>query len=118
MPDPSASSTWTRRSCAFVGASRGRRGNPRSSGDYDVDGATFVGALIRFFRALGIAITPYIPTGERRLGRTRPAAAALKEQGARLVITVDCGIVRYAPLKAARECRPDVSSSTTTRPRL
>jgi single-stranded-DNA-specific exonuclease len=72
-------------------------------GDYDVDGATSSALLMRFFRSIGVQIVTYIP--DRRLegyGPNAPALLKLREQGVNVVITVDCGIVAFEPLDAAR----------------
>jgi single-stranded-DNA-specific exonuclease len=74
-------------------------------GDYDVDGATSTAVLTRFLRAVG-APPPilYVPDRLREgYGPNAPAMARLKALGARLVITVDCGITAFQPLEAARE---------------
>jgi single-stranded-DNA-specific exonuclease len=78
-------------------------------GDYDVDGATSSALLARFFRALGVALRVYIP--DRRTegyGPNAPALAKLKDEGCRVVVTVDCGITAYEPLKFAKEQGLDV----------
>ncbi|MBL8707753.1 MAG: single-stranded-DNA-specific exonuclease RecJ, partial [Rhodospirillaceae bacterium] len=79
-------------------------------GDYDVDGATSTALLTRFLRAAG-AKPPVVYVPDRMKEGYGPNAAAmaqLKEEGARLVVTVDCGITAFAPLAAAKECGLDV----------
>ncbi|TDQ83177.1 exonuclease RecJ [Dongia mobilis] len=74
-------------------------------GDYDVDGATSTAVLTRFLRAVG-APPPilYVPDRLKEgYGPNAAAMAALKAQGARLVITVDCGITAFQPLAAAHD---------------
>src|SRR5215472_8829806 len=57
-------------------------------GDYDVDGATSAAHPIRI----------YIPDRMKEgYGPNLPALLALKEQGVRIVITVDCGITAFEP---------------------
>jgi single-stranded-DNA-specific exonuclease len=62
-------------------------------GDYDVDGITSVALLISFFRSIGLDSFYYIPNrlvdgyGLSADGVERAAA-----KGARLMVTVDCGI--------------------------
>ena len=78
-------------------------------GDYDVDGATSSALLVRFFAALGRTVPVYIP--DRQLegyGPNLPALMSLKESGASLVITVDCGTTAYDPLEAAVEAGLDI----------
>ena len=78
-------------------------------GDYDVDGATSSALLLRFFRAVGGNIGVYIP--DRRKEGYGPNAAALlgiKEEGASVVVTVDCGITAFEPLAEARRAGLDL----------
>lgn len=72
-------------------------------GDYDVDGATSSALLTRFFRSIGIELIPYIPDRMKEgYGPNAAAMAHLAALGAKVVITVDCGITAYEPLKAAQ----------------
>lgn len=78
-------------------------------GDYDVDGATSAALLIRLLRDLGLDAGYYIP--DRLLEGYGPSADALvrlADQGASLVVTVDCGAMAYEALAAAREAGLDV----------
>jgi single-stranded-DNA-specific exonuclease len=71
-------------------------------GDYDVDGATSAAVLIRFLRSCGGKVGHYIP--DRLLegyGPSAEALVALKQAGADLVVTVDCGTQGFAALEAA-----------------
>ena len=78
-------------------------------GDYDVDGATSSAVLRRFFRSIGIDPVMYIPDRMKEgYGPNTPALLALAEQGVKIVITVDCGMSAYEPLKAAKEAGLDV----------
>jgi single-stranded-DNA-specific exonuclease len=71
-------------------------------GDYDVDGATASALLARFFAAAGHPIRIYIPDRMKEgYGPNLPALLALKDQGVRIVVTVDCGITAFEPLAAA-----------------
>lgn len=69
-------------------------------GDYDVDGATSSALLIRFFRALGAELIPYIP--DRLKEGYGPNAAALerlrRDHRVDVAITVDCGITAFDAL--------------------
>jgi single-stranded-DNA-specific exonuclease len=79
-------------------------------GDYDVDGATSSALLTRFFRHVG-ARPPILYVPDRMKEGYGPNAAAmeiLKDQGAQLVVTVDCGITAFAPLDAAQSLGLDV----------
>ena len=78
-------------------------------GDYDVDGATSSALLMRYFRALGLSPLVYIPDRMKEgYGPNAPGLLSLKERGASLVITVDCGTLSFAPLEAAHEAGLDV----------
>jgi single-stranded-DNA-specific exonuclease len=79
-------------------------------GDYDVDGATSSALLMRFLQAVG-AKAPILYVPDRLTegyGPNAPAMQQLAAQGARLVITVDCGITAFAPLEAAKDAGLDV----------
>jgi single-stranded-DNA-specific exonuclease len=78
-------------------------------GDYDVDGATSSSLLKKFFAMLGVEINIYIP--DRIAEGYGPKTAALKylkEQGADVVITVDCGTTAFEPLADAVEMGLDI----------
>ncbi len=78
-------------------------------GDYDVDGATSSALLKRFFSALGLPLTVYIP--DRIAEGYGPNAAALqklRDQGADLLVTVDCGITAYDAIAAGRAAGLDI----------
>ena len=60
--------------------------------DYDVDGGTSSAILARYFRAWGREIGLYVPDRlTEGYGPSPEAFRHLKDQGADLVITVDCG---------------------------
>jgi len=78
-------------------------------GDYDVDGATSSALLLRFFRSVGGDVGVYIPDRRREgYGPNAPALLKLKEEGASVVVTVDCGVTAYEPLAAAKKAGLDV----------
>jgi single-stranded-DNA-specific exonuclease len=72
--------------------------------DYDVDGASSAAQIVRWFRAMGRDLPVYVP--DRILEGYGPSPAAfrkLKDSGAELVITVDCGAAAHdALIEAAR----------------
>jgi single-stranded-DNA-specific exonuclease len=71
-------------------------------GDYDVDGATASALLHRFIAAAGGRVRVYIPDRQKEgYGPNAPALLKLKEEGAALVVTVDCGVTAHAPLAEA-----------------
>lgn len=78
-------------------------------GDYDVDGATSAALMILLLRDLGLEARPYIP--DRLMegyGPSGPALVRLKDEGASLIITVDCGAQAFEALEMARVAGVDV----------
>ena len=78
-------------------------------GDYDVDGATSAALLTLLLRQLGIEPLVYIP--DRLMegyGPSGAALVALKERGATLAVTVDCGAQAFEALDAAAAAGLDV----------
>ena len=68
-------------------------------GDYDVDGATSAALLLRFFAAVGGRTRVYVPDRLREgYGPNTPALLRLYAEGARVVVTVDCGTNAHLPL--------------------
>ena len=62
-------------------------------GDYDVDGITSTVLLIDYLRGCGARCLRYIPRRiEDGYGLSKDAIRGLREQGATLMVTVDCGI--------------------------
>ena len=62
-------------------------------GDYDVDGITSTVLLMDYLKSCGAKCLRYIPRRiEDGYGLSRPAIQSLRDQGATLMITVDCGI--------------------------
>jgi len=62
-------------------------------GDFDADGVTSTALLTQTLRALGATVAPYIPDRvDEGYGLNPDALERLARRGARLVITVDCGI--------------------------
>jgi single-stranded-DNA-specific exonuclease len=78
-------------------------------GDYDTDGVTATAMLVDFLSAAGGRVDAYIPSRfEEGYGLNRPALEALSAQGARLVITVDCGARSVAEAHFARDLGLDL----------
>jgi single-stranded-DNA-specific exonuclease len=62
-------------------------------GDYDVDGVTATALLVQGLEMLSADVRGYIPNRfDEGYGLNKEALTTLKEQGVKLVITVDCGI--------------------------
>src|SRR5207244_4946965 len=73
-------------------------------GDYDVDGSASTVALSEFLAAIGTKPRVYVPDRMTEgYGPSVRALQKLKEDGASLVVTVDCGAAAHAPLAAARD---------------
>ena len=69
-------------------------------GDYDVDGATSAAVLVLLLRRLGVEPMVYIP--DRLMEGYGPSGAALvelKNKGASLAVTVDCGAQAFDALE-------------------
>ncbi|GLR47120.1 single-stranded-DNA-specific exonuclease RecJ [Sphingomonas astaxanthinifaciens DSM 22298] len=78
-------------------------------GDYDVDGATSSALLTLLLRQLGSEPFIHIPDRQAEgYGPNLPALLALKERGAGLIVTVDCGAQAFEPLAGARAVGLDV----------
>jgi single-stranded-DNA-specific exonuclease len=77
-------------------------------GDYDVDGVSGSAVLVRFLRALGSEPILHIPHRLRDgYGLSEPGVRRLAEQGARVMITVDCGGVSHREIGLAAELGMD-----------
>jgi single-stranded-DNA-specific exonuclease len=62
-------------------------------GDFDADGVTATVLLVQTLRALGGHVRPYIPHRvDEGYGLNEAALTQLARQGARVVVTVDCGV--------------------------
>lgn len=72
-------------------------------GDYDVDGATSSALLTNHINSVGGSATAYIPDRMAEgYGPNLPALQKLSDQGAELIVTVDCGTAAFDVLEAAR----------------
>ena len=102
MPDPSIMKDMDRAADRIAGAIiAGER--IAVFGDYDVDGATSAALLLRYLRALDADPLLHIPDRMAEgYGPNAPALRALREAGAGLVVTVDCGTTALEPLAAAK----------------
>lgn len=62
-------------------------------GDYDVDGVTATVMMVEVLRVLGAQVHRYIPNRfEEGYGLNEEAIRILADSGAKLILTVDCGI--------------------------
>ena len=71
-------------------------------GDYDVDGGTGTATMARYLRQLGAEPVTYIPDRRKEgYGPSPEAFAAMVEQGAGLIVTIDCGTTSTEALEWA-----------------
>ena len=62
-------------------------------GDYDVDGITSTAIFVKYLRALGVDVMWHLPTREGEgYGLNFGAIDDIAHSGAKLIVTVDCGI--------------------------
>jgi len=103
FPDPSSFMDMDRAAQVLVDALERRRPMVVFA-DYDVDGASSAAQLVRWFRSLGHELPIYVP--DRIAEGYGPSPAAfrrLRDEGAELVITVDCGAAAHDALACAAE---------------
>ncbi|HEX8669361.1 MAG TPA: single-stranded-DNA-specific exonuclease RecJ [Allosphingosinicella sp.] len=108
MPDPSIFRDMDRAADRLADAVEARE-PVTVFGDYDVDGATSAALLMRLLRDLGCDPKAYIP--DRLMegyGPSGEALVRLAREGARLVVTVDCGAQAFEALEMARAAGLDV----------
>lgn len=101
MPDPSIFRDMDKAAQRLADAVE-RREAVTIFGDYDVDGATSAALLIRLLRDLGLDPAAYIP--DRLMegyGPSGEALVRLKQAGADLIVTVDCGAMAFEALDMA-----------------
>jgi single-stranded-DNA-specific exonuclease len=103
FPDPSAFADMDKAAAILVDALIDRR-RVVVFADYDVDGASSAALIVRWFRAMGLELSIYVP--DRITEGYGPSPAAfrrLKAEGAELVVTVDCGAAAHDALACAAE---------------
>lgn len=78
-------------------------------GDFDADGVTSTTLLVQTLKALGARVMPYIPHRvDEGYGVNVPALTELARKGAKLVITVDCGIRSVEEVEDGRALGLDI----------
>ncbi len=78
-------------------------------GDYDIDGLTATTLLLEAFAAFGVTATAFIPNRfVEGYGLSTAAIETLVEQGAELIVTVDCGSLSFNEIARAKELGVDV----------
>lgn len=103
FPDPSTFADMDRAAEILVDALQAKR-RVVVFADYDVDGASSAAQIVRWFRAMGQELSIYVP--DRIVEGYGPSPAAfrrLKDEGAELVVTVDCGAAAHDALACAAE---------------
>ena len=77
--------------------------------DYDVDGVTSAAFLTHFFRDLNCPVEAYLPERQSEgYGLNSDAIRKIRERGASLMITADCGITGVKEVALANEIGLDV----------
>ena len=71
--------------------------------DYDCDGIPGGSLLFDFFRQIDVPVLTYVPERNEGYGLNELGIRKLKEEGASLIVTVDCGITDVAEVEIARE---------------
>ena len=107
MPDPSALRDMDKAAARIADAIE-RREPVAIFGDYDVDGAASSALLARFLSAHETSSRIYIP--DRIFEGYGPNAAAIEQlvkEGAKLIVTVDCGTTSFEPLAVAKRLKTD-----------
>lgn len=78
-------------------------------GDYDADGVTATALLVQLLKSLEANVDGYIPNRfDEGYGLNNEALDTLKERGAKLVVTVDCGVRSIEEAVHAREIGLDL----------
>ncbi len=107
MPDPSALRDMDKAAARIADAIE-RREPVAIFGDYDVDGAASSALLARFLSAHETSSRIYIP--DRIFEGYGPNATAIEQlvkEGAKLIVTVDCGTTSFEPLAVAKKLKTD-----------
>ena len=78
-------------------------------GDYDVDGATSIALLTRYFSLIKQSVKTFIP--DRKKDGYGPSVNGfnyLIDLGSKVIFTVDCGTLSFAPISDAKKKNIDV----------
>ncbi|MFC4174276.1 single-stranded-DNA-specific exonuclease RecJ [Microvirga sp. GCM10011540] len=102
MPDPHVL-TDMEKAASRLADSVMRREKVAIFGDYDVDGACSAALLAEYLRSCGVPYLIHIPDRiTEGYGPNVDAIRGLKEQGAEILVTVDCGTASIEPLAEAK----------------
>lgn len=78
-------------------------------GDYDVDGITSISVLLKFFEIVDYPVNYYIPNRlEEGYGLSIEALQLIINQGAELIISVDCGITSNKEVSFVNDQNKDI----------
>ena len=78
-------------------------------GDYDVDGITSIAVLYQFLKEIGANVAYYLPNRlDEGYGLNQTALEKIKNEGTKLLITVDCGISAKKEIEYASSIGLDV----------
>ncbi len=77
-------------------------------GDYDVDGATSTSIMRLFLRAAGRDCLVHIPERDEGYGPSKQAVDDFKQQGVKVLLTLDCGTTAFDVLEYAVSLGMDV----------
>ena len=77
-------------------------------GDFDADGVTGTALMVKALRRYGLNVVSYIPHRvSEGHGLNDAAIDHLQAQGARLIVTVDCGVTDHGPIAHAKDMGVD-----------
>jgi single-stranded-DNA-specific exonuclease len=103
MPDPNTLTDMDA-ACVRIADAIVRGESIAIFGDYDVDGATASALLCRYLRQCGLDPIVHIPDRIfEGYGPNKEAIRSFAERGAKLLITVDCGVTSLEPLGEAKK---------------
>ena len=78
-------------------------------GDFDVDGVTGTALVAQGLGDLGVKVVPYIPHRVTEgHGPNKPAVQDLRDKGASVLVTVDCGVTSSEEVALAQDLGMDV----------
>lgn len=110
MHDPSLMPDMDRAAARLLEAARGGE-KIVIYGDYDVDGVSATAILFHMLKHLapGCTVATYVPHRlEEGYGLNADAIRALAAEGARVIVSVDCGVTAHEPARVAREVGVDL----------
>lgn len=108
LPDPSTLTDMDAAAARLADAVA-RRERVAIFGDYDVDGACSAALLAEYLRGCGCPVAIHIPDRiTEGYGPNVEAVRSLVGEGARLIVTVDCGTAGHEPLAEAARLGAEV----------